>query len=221
MQKLSRNHSVALCCGFFLVSLFMACSKQKLTDQKVLNISFQQSADHHWPPFSSQFELTRFMSHPAAVGVNNEYMFTKQMTCFDGKAVLAEGDQSLNSKIYLCFTINERPSTMPSAQPLHTGTFPVTTHYVDAKPGQAETYLLFEVNTLVLELTESITTSQEPRERKVMMQNQTAQGTIEITFSDKDRIAGKIDVKDGNLSITGAFDCPNQLAKSQNGSPSP
>ncbi|HEV7396859.1 MAG TPA: hypothetical protein VGN86_10150 [Pyrinomonadaceae bacterium] len=161
------------------------------------------------------------MSHPAAVGSNNEYMFIKMMTCFDGNAVLAEGGQSLNDTIYMCFTIHEPPPTTPTSPPLQTGTFPVTTHYVDAKAGQAETYMLFEVNTLVLELTEATTTSEGPRERKVMMQNKTAQGTIEITFSDRDRLAGKIDVKDGNLSITGSFDCPYYLSKSQNASPSP
>ena len=32
----------------------------------------------------------------------------------------------------------------------------------------------------------------------------------EIIVSEKDRIAGTINIKDRNLSITGAFDCPSR-----------
>jgi hypothetical protein len=118
----------------------------------------------------------------------------------------------VDDKIYLCFSINDPTPYTLAPGPIHTGTFPIA-KVVPAVPGEKDSNYLDEVSGLQLELTEYNAGTEGPRVRKVELIRETAQGSIEITISDKDRLAGKFDVRDSIVSITGSFDCPFRYRK--------
>jgi hypothetical protein len=204
MQKSTRVHSVSLCCCLLLLSVFTACSK-KQPDPVLLNVSFRESENHQGPPFSAGFKFKWANAFPGQVGGNNTHLYTMQRTCLDGRSI-AEDSEFGSAAIFLCFTIHDPPTANPASR-IHTGTFPVFTQPEPSFREEPAAYALNEVSVVSLELTDHTNPGRE-RERKVLMLNQAAQGSIEITVSQKDRVAGKFNVNDGNLSITGAFDCP-------------
>ncbi|HXD31621.1 MAG TPA: hypothetical protein VN643_10915 [Pyrinomonadaceae bacterium] len=179
-------------------------------DKNLLRVSFVESTDKVGGPFSSHFEFSYFTSHPAAAGSNNAYLYTRQFTCLDGRAALARGDESLNAKIYLCFTINDASHGSPGAPRIHTGSFPVATRTVHETVDNPESFALGEVNTVFAEVTVFDPNTNQSRVRKVVLLNESAEGSIDITVSQRDRLAGKFNIKDGNLTITGSFDCPSR-----------
>jgi hypothetical protein len=72
---------------------------------------------------------------------------------------------------------------------------------------------LDEVNGLGLIVDEARSDSNQLRERNVQLLYEEGRGSIDVTVSEKDRLAGKIDVNDGNLIITGSFDCPSRSGR--------
>ena len=67
-------------------------------------------------------------------------------------------------------------------------------------------YNLNVVDLLKLDLDE-VDPSGHYRRRNVELANATAEGSVEITVSNKERLAGNFDVNDTNLTITGTFHC--------------
>ena len=216
MLQSTRNSCCTLCLVLLIMTLFTACSSSQNNSstpspsKNLITVSFQKSFDL-FPPYSSVFEITDFHSSPGAVSSDSTYLYTTQKYCLNGKGVPQPEQTSAGSPTVsprdtsiFCFSINDPIPYELYAPPIHTGVFPIAKF----PPGKAFTHELNKLTLVRLDLKEYYGAAQFPRARTVILENVNASGTIEITASEKDRLAGTININDNNLSVTGTFDCP-------------
>lgn len=219
MLQSMRNSAYGLCLVLLMIALLTACasSKNSATDssssQSRITISFQKSIDFKapLPPYSSAFEITDYHSSPGGVSNETGYLYTDQKFCLKGTAVPKPGQAETGSPstprrdtATFCFSINDYVPYKLYPDPIHPGIFPIGRW----PPGMLYNPTPNEVTFVRLELREYYGNAEIPRARSVGLFNNDASGTIEITTSEKNRLAGKIDINDGNLTVTGSFDCP-------------
>jgi len=172
----------------------------------LVTVSFKKSTtdpNGQLPEFSSRFEMTKFTWHPSAASRDSDFLYTMQNTCLEGQSE-APGELTPRHKIELCFSINDPSPYTLYPPPIHTGTFRIATTNPHAV-GRIG-YNLNVVDFLKLDLSE-VDPSGQYRRRHVELVNATAEGSVEITVSNKQRLAGNFDVNDTNLTITGTFNC--------------
>ena len=226
MPQPKSRYSFSVCFCLLILALFTGCSSllDKFEPKDLLTVSFERSLDYNsprLPPFSSRFEMKVFSSSPAVASDHGTHLYTRQLTCLEGKAIGPKGEAvpvpdqegDHHHKINICFTINDPMKyTTTFVPPIYAGVFPFAKQ-IPAKLDEKEPSYLNEVSGLGLTLTEHYANSLSPRERLVTSRRDTHQGSIEITVSEQNRLVGKINVQDGNLSITGSFDCRYHLRR--------
>ena len=219
------SHISSIALRLLVLALFTGCASQldRFEPKHLLTVSFQKSknTDSGWQsPFSSRFEAIDFEWYPAAAGSDNKYLYTRQQTCLHGNAVAPRGDVvpppgqvgDPAHKIFLCFSINDPAAYTITPPPIHTGHFPIA-KIIHVPLDAPQPQYLDEVNGVGIVLEEAYSPSNPLRERNVQLDYEAGQGWIDVTVSEKDRLAGKIEVHDTNLSITGSFDCPSRSAR--------
>jgi hypothetical protein len=195
-----------------ILTSLTACSKtepqpKEFVPAKIfVTVSFKKSTtdpNGQLPEFSSRFEMTKFTWRPSAASRDSQFLYTTQTTCLEGESE-APGELTPRHKLELCFTINDPSPYTLYPPPIHTGTFRIATTNPHAL-GRIG-YNLNVVDLLKLDLSE-VDPSGHYRRRNVELVNATAEGSVEITVSNKQRLAGNFDVNDTNLTITGTFNC--------------
>lgn len=189
------------------VVLFSICcsskSGGKVGDPNVVAVSFKEAFSNSndvRSPFSAHFKISKGDWQPAAVTIDSTYSHLAQKYCLDGKTE-ALPDQPRYSLI-LCFEINEPVPYKMMADPLNPGTFPIG----QLEPGKLYSMEMYKLTGVGLSVNEE--GSPPGDERRTHLINSEAQGSLQITASEKKRIAGKINVSDLNMSVVGEFDCP-------------
>jgi len=198
--------------ALLILAVVTTCSscRNKTASKSLVSVSFETSLDYdtpQLPPFSSNFEITNFTWHPAAASSDSTYRYLVQMICLEGKSVSPPGEVSPGHKLYLCFWINDPVPYKIYADPIHPGIFPVA-RVIPVKPGEKEDEYLDQVSGVGLEVTQYFPGIPVGKVRKVQMLRETAEGSLEVIISEKNRLAGKVNYRDANLTISGSFDCP-------------
>lgn len=174
----------------------------------LVSVSFQQSDDvtaERLPPYSHSFRAVRAGWSAGASYDNEQFLYTTHIYCLEGPVYVSRDgqQQTIPDTVKLCFQVNDPAPYSLIAQPLHTGTFPIG----QLIPGKMYSNEVDKVVSVRLEVKEYTKESNYPNNRTLSLLNQEAEGTLEITESTKERIAGKIDIKDSNLAIAGNFNC--------------
>lgn len=231
-MRLIRSRLFALNFCLLVLALLIACSSctREKTDeellrdmqaeqdksrrpQELLTVSFQTSVvftSEKPPPFSGQFDIVRAKWLAGATSDDSGYKYTAQQYCLEGRGVTLAEDgktetftKTSRNSLSLCFSVNDPIPYTLVARLLHTGTFPIG----QLISGKMYSDDLNKVTGIGVKIKEYYDGSNYPRDRNVDLNNLEAQGLVEITLSEKDRIAGKFDIKDNNLSISGSFNC--------------
>lgn len=183
--------------------------KQNAPITDLVAVSFQKSADfngENFPPYSHSFRAVRAVWSAKGTSEYENSRYTIQLYCLEGPVYASIGDkqQALRDTVKLCFEINDHPEPYSlKAPPVKTGTFPIG----QLIPGKMFSNEVGKVVGVRLEVKEYTKDSNYPNKRTTTLFNKEAEGTLEITLSTVDKIAGKFDLRDSNLVITGNFDC--------------